>query len=226
MPYRDDADALRNRCDLLEKELADVRTRARELESLKRTEADVARDLEKARAMLDSLGARGKTAPSLDNVRIASPCKASWDDMQGDERVRFCGKCEKNVFNLSAMSKSEAEALLFEKDNSVCARIFRRADGTVMTTDCPVGVRTKRVRRLAIIAAGGGVLTAVAAALSGVVIPGECAKPMQGQVVTMGTVAAPPPTAPEMGEPSVATMGSVALPSPPPSTVHPEPKRR
>ena len=26
----------------------------------------------------------------LDRVRIASPCSASWSDMAGDDRVRFC----------------------------------------------------------------------------------------------------------------------------------------
>lgn len=230
MPYRADADALRNRCELLEKELSDVRARARELESLKRTEADVARDLANARAMLDSLGARGKTAPSLDGVRIASPCKASWDDMQGDERVRFCGKCEKNVFNLSAMSKSDAEELLREKEGNICARIFRRADGTVMTTDCPVGVRVKRVRRLAMVAAGGGVLAAIAGVASGLMVQGECARPGQGQVM-MGDVE---PARAEMGEPApmgstVAVTGTTAppvQPPPPASAVHPEPKRR
>jgi len=155
MPYRDDADALRNRCELLEKELADVRARAKELASLKRTEADVAHELAKARATLDSLGA------SLDAVKIASPCKANWDDMVGDERVRFCGKCEKNVYNLSAMSRGDAEALVREKEGTMCARLFRRADGTVLTSDCPVGVRAKRVRRLAIVATAGGAVAAL-----------------------------------------------------------------
>ena len=33
----------------------------------------------------------------LDNIRIASPCSANWDEMFGDERKRFCGDCKLNV---------------------------------------------------------------------------------------------------------------------------------
>ena len=48
------------------------------------------------------------TSP-LRNVKVASPCPADWDRMIGDERVRFCGQCELNVYNLSAMSEAPAE---------------------------------------------------------------------------------------------------------------------
>jgi hypothetical protein len=101
--------------------------------------------------------------PVLEDIRIASPCSASWDDMKGDDRVRFCGSCEKNVYNLSAMPRGDAEALLREREGEVCVRLFRRADGTVITgEDCPVGVRKKRVRRAAFGVAGAGALAAAA----------------------------------------------------------------
>jgi len=82
----------------------------------------------------------------LENIRIATPCAADWDDMSGDARVRFCGKCEKNVYNLSAMSREEGEALVREKEGRLCVRLYQRADGTVITNDCPVGVRRQRLR--------------------------------------------------------------------------------
>lgn len=83
----------------------------------------------------------------LDGLRIASPCRADWDEMSGDERVRFCGQCEKNVYNLSAMSRAEAEALVLEKEGRLCVRFYQREDGTVLTSDCPVGERKKRIRQ-------------------------------------------------------------------------------
>lgn len=85
----------------------------------------------------------------LDQIKIASPCSAAWEQMEGDDRVRFCGECKKNVFNLSAMTRRDAEALLKETNGNLCTRLFRRADGTVLTEDCPVGMRVKiaRVRR-------------------------------------------------------------------------------
>src|SRR5438105_3053276 len=51
------------------------------------------------------------TSP-LKDLKIASPCTASWDKMTRDDRSRFCSECKLNVYNLSAMSKREAEALV------------------------------------------------------------------------------------------------------------------
>jgi hypothetical protein len=78
--------------------------------------------------------------------------------MVGDERVRFCRKCSKNVYNLSAMSRAEAEDLVRGKEGNLCARMVQRSDGTVMTADCPVGVRRKRVRRAAATVVSGGLI--------------------------------------------------------------------
>jgi hypothetical protein len=85
----------------------------------------------------------------LAQAKIASPCNASWEKMTGNDQVRFCGSCQKNVYDLSAMTSVEAEALLQEKEANLCARFYRRADGTIMTSDCSVGVRNKRVRQVA-----------------------------------------------------------------------------
>lgn len=80
----------------------------------------------------------------LSQLKIASPCTASWDEMQGDERVRFCQHCRLNVYNLSAMSRREAEALVKEKEGRLCVRFYKRRDGTVLTDNCPVGFRAAR----------------------------------------------------------------------------------
>ena len=87
--------------------------------------------------------------PMLDNLRVASPCSASWAGMEGDDKVRFCGQCDKNVYNLSAMTTAEAQTLIAEKEGDLCIRLYRRKDGTVINADCPVGVRRKRVTRFA-----------------------------------------------------------------------------
>jgi hypothetical protein len=75
----------------------------------------------------------------LNNIKIASPCPADWNQMIGDERKRFCGSCNLNVYNLSGMSQTDAESLLMNSEGRLCVRFFRRADGTVLTKDCPVG---------------------------------------------------------------------------------------
>ncbi len=82
----------------------------------------------------------------LDRIQIASPCSADWAAMSGDDRRRFCAQCQLHVYNLSAMTQLEAEALLANAKGRVCTRFFRRGDGTVMTRDCPIGLR-QRLKR-------------------------------------------------------------------------------
>ena len=75
----------------------------------------------------------------LENVRIASPCSADWNEMYGDERMRFCGQCRLNVYNLSGMTRYDAEHLLRLSEGRLCVRYYQRPDGTILTKDCPVG---------------------------------------------------------------------------------------
>lgn len=75
----------------------------------------------------------------LDNVHVASPCSADWNEMYGDAHKRFCGDCKLNVYNLSDMTRDEAEALIMNAEGRLCVRFYRRPDGTVLTRDCPVG---------------------------------------------------------------------------------------
>jgi hypothetical protein len=84
--------------------------------------------------------------------------------MVGDERVRFCKQCSRNVYDLSAMKRVEAERFLEANGVSACVRLYRRADGTVLTSDCPVGVKKKRVH-LAVFSVTGAALLAAGAVL-------------------------------------------------------------
>src|SRR5262245_24545285 len=94
----------------------------------------------------------------LDRVQIAKPCSANWAEMSGDERTRRCALCSLDVYDLSQMTRAEAETLLAERTGRTCVRLWRRADGTVITADCPVGVRAawRKVRwaAAAVLAAG------------------------------------------------------------------------
>ena len=140
--YRDDVAALDARHAALSAELA---AKTREL-------ADAARLLDEAK--------RKAKLPVLDNLRVATPCSVSWDGMTGDERVRACGSCQKNVYNLSNLTREEAQALIVEKEGKLCVRYYQRHDGTILLKDCSVGIGRKRKRT--VVAAG------VAALLAGV----------------------------------------------------------
>ena len=93
-----------------------------------------------------------KTPSILDGIRVASPCQAGWDSMSGDDLARFCSLCSKNVYNLSAMTTAEAVAFVADREGESCVRFYRRADGTTLTSDCPVGAskaRSSRLRKIA-----------------------------------------------------------------------------
>jgi hypothetical protein len=91
-----------------------------------------------------------RTSP-LDHVTVAAPCNVGWDNMIGNEQVRFCGQCNLNVYNLSGMTKPEAEHLIAQTEGRLCIRYYRRADGTILTKNCPVGLRALK-RRLSRVA--------------------------------------------------------------------------
>lgn len=103
----------------------------------------------------------------LDEVVIAAPCPISWDNMNGDDRVRHCSGCNKNVYNIADMTDAEANAF-FEKNGSTeCIRIFRRSDGKMMTDNCPKGLRLVRNRIMTGIKLGAGIAAAIFAFIPG-----------------------------------------------------------
>jgi len=147
----------------------------------------------------------------LQQIAIAKPCPANWDEMTGDERARFCQHCQKNVYNLSTMTAQEAVELVRAKEGKLCVRFYRRRDGTMLTSDCPVGVREyyRRAQRSVAMA----VATFIALLTGGeskayslfklpvTELRGEVAVPTTG-VMIMGDVAMPatnPPPPPVAG---------------------------
>ena len=83
---------------------------------------------------------------TVENLRVATPCPKAWDDMVGDHRVRFCDQCHLNVYNLAELTQKETQQLIAASEGRLCGRLFRRADGTVLTKDCPVGLQALRKR--------------------------------------------------------------------------------
>jgi hypothetical protein len=78
--------------------------------------------------------------------------------MAGNERVRYCDLCELKVYNLSGMTRRQAEALVSNAEGRLCVRFYRRADGTILTRNCPVGLRALKQRASKI---AGATLSAV-----------------------------------------------------------------
>ncbi len=215
-PYRNETDALRERKETLEQELARLKQQTSELEGLRTREKELENELASLAEKLGA-GARKRGLPLLDQVRVASPCSASWDEMVGDDRVRFCLSCEKNVYNLSAMPREDAERLLQERvGGELCVRFYQRTDGTILTEDCPVGVRKKRRKKIALAVAGAGAMAFGAVSM---LTRTECRHTM-GEMTVQGQLPEPevrtvqgkpsPTTASTPNRPRMPTMGAVA----------------
>ena len=160
------------------------------------------------------------TSP-LRNVKVASPCSADWDRMIGDERARFCSQCELNVYNLSSMSTLEAESLIARTEGRLCVRYYRRRDGSIITQDCPVGLRALGQRASKIKRAVASLVLGFFAGLGfnftanqfGGLLP-DSAGPWGRHGATMGAIAAP------QIPPYEVIVGKMALPP------HPAPAKR
>ena len=167
----------------------------------------------------------------LNNIRIASPCLADWNEMYGDGRKRFCGDCKLNVYNLSGMTKDEAEALIMNAEGRLCVRFYKRADGSVITADCPVGWAKVKQRTKLYATAVASLLMAL---FTGVLFVSFFTKqkPLMGDLRipvttptpeqhTMGAIAAPPRNTNTNTAyvPNINyVLGNVATPTPSPKT--------
>ncbi len=60
--------------------------------------------------------------PNFRSLKIADPCSESWDEMSGNERVRFCSHCSKHVNDLSAATRKDALRLVKRANGNICIR--------------------------------------------------------------------------------------------------------
>ncbi len=56
----------------------------------------------------------------LRKLRVAEPCSENWNEMFGNDRVRFCSHCAKSVNDISAMSPKDALRLVRRLRGNIC----------------------------------------------------------------------------------------------------------
>jgi hypothetical protein len=93
---------------------------------------------------------------------IKSPCEVSWTSMAGDDRTRFCGTCQKHVFNLSEMTAAEVD-VLFAGSPDLCVRAMTTESGALVTKPCAEPAQTPASRRFRWLGVGAGAVAATAA---------------------------------------------------------------
>ena len=82
----------------------------------------------------------------LKEIGIASPCGEDLDAMSGTHGCRFCEKCQHEVINLSAMTRSAAEAFLERnaENDDLCVMVEHHGSGEVLFMPEPERRREER----------------------------------------------------------------------------------
>ncbi len=55
-------------------------------------------------------------------IKVKSPCSESWEQMAGNEQVRFCSHCAKDVNDVSTMTRRDAMRLVRRSNGNLCVR--------------------------------------------------------------------------------------------------------
>jgi hypothetical protein len=80
---------------------------------------------------------------------IPNPCPESWDRLKPEEQGHFCESCQTKVWDLSAMTEDEAQALLANPPaGDFCVSYRERRDGGVAHRPPPVVPANRLMRRL------------------------------------------------------------------------------
>lgn len=86
----------------------------------------------------------------LEQIEVKNPCSQDWNEMTGNDEVRFCSHCNLNVNNLSAMTRRKALKIARRSQGRICVRYVQNPiDKTPVFAD-----RLYQITRRAGIAAG------------------------------------------------------------------------
>lgn len=86
----------------------------------------------------------------LKEIEVKNPCSQDWDEMTGNDEVRFCSHCNLSVNNLSAMTRKKALKIVRESQGGICVRYVQNpVDKTPVFAE-----RLYQITRRAGIAAG------------------------------------------------------------------------
>lgn len=154
MPHRSARDALRDWREEILNRLASLELR----EEAEPERARLLLELDEVRRSLELLT---PPRPLRMRLRLVRGCDMPWEMMTGDARVRHCGACDREVYDLRAMDPDEVEAFIAARREKLpCMRMHIRPDGRYQDGPCVPAARRRLVRATA---------TAVGLGLAGII---------------------------------------------------------
>ncbi len=96
-----------------------------------------------------------KEVKKVCNFKEASACGMVSDQVNSGEKLSFCERCRLRVYDFNGMDDAEAQAYiqLLEERGGKNVVLYKRSDGRFLSSDCPVGLKTKRNQFVAIVLA-------------------------------------------------------------------------
>ncbi len=156
-------------------------------------------------------------------IEIRTPCPKRWEELAGAGRKRYCDACQLHVHDGSAMTRSEARALIQGSPERICMRLHYDPSGTPVFQDTPARDSGPRIPRWAFAAVAGALAAChdVSPPPEGPVeppdkghLPSRMGRPAVPEVLGQIAIVEPPMT---------SSLGEVVAPLPP--TTPPEPPR-
>src|SRR5258706_1401723 len=127
------------------------------------------------------MSSRRSLLDQMTGAPVAKSCGVAWESMRGGERFRVCAECDREVWNLSAMTAREAEIRLLNAPALPCINYRVDGAGHLISRE---EMRARAPRRLS--------LGAAAFVASTLVAPGHGS--LLGAVAAADQQAAKPPT--------------------------------
>ena len=103
--------------------------------------------------------------PVLDPLRVGGDCDAAWDAMPGSDRSRHCARCDHAIYDLSALTRGEAEALVSAHaavGKRLCGAITHTEGGTMANVSWWSRLRAAREQGVLVVAAAAVLVGATA----------------------------------------------------------------
>lgn len=140
----------------------------------------------------------------LRQIRVEKPCHESWDKMGGDEKTRFCDKCQYSVNDLTAMTPEEAAARVAETRGRICVRYLPDETGAPIYKGTPAWQK--------LVAAGVISISGLSGCQNAAPLQGETAGVLHPSEISTPTFEEPERTTGKIAAPQEPIMGDLAPP--------------
>jgi hypothetical protein len=100
--------------------------------------------------------------------KLSYNCPIPWASLRGDERARFCEKCNHTIVNFSELTEAERLEILDKRGpGKLCITYYRRHSGEYVTPENPLTSEERsRIKQIGVAALSAGAMALAAGCMS------------------------------------------------------------